>query len=231
MKIPSAEGLKKTLIILCSAALALGILTYLVVFYPAGNYEPANITNDNGTTFGSIPTSTPLAASSSFITLPTSTTGASPGASSTSTSTVTATAPGTYATSYTAPYPINWTESGTTFAVTGATYSDSELTINISIVIGNASTNCVSDDMRLITDEMGTQEAPSSPAGAQFSFPDTGTCVGIPGATYSESLVFPVSPSVPAPYLLTTGGSSNTYFTAATSTSGGVDIALPGTSG
>ncbi|HEX4104036.1 MAG TPA: hypothetical protein VHZ04_00975 [Candidatus Paceibacterota bacterium] len=226
MKAPSAEGLKKTLIILSSAALALGILAYLVVFFPTGGYTPVVVQGDNGTTFASLPTSTLGGASSTFITLPTGT-----ASSSSATSTVTATAPGTYATSYTAPYPVMWNEGGESFAVTGASYAEGELTLTISVQIGSASTDCVPDNMRLIVDESGTQESPSSPAGPNFSFPDTGTCMGTPGATYSESLIFPIAATIPSPFLVTTGGSSNVFFTAATSTTGGVDVALPGTQG
>jgi hypothetical protein len=51
------------------------------------------------------------------------------------------------------------------------------------------------------------------------------------GSTYSEPVTFTIDPSLTAPFLLTTGGASNVFFEVATSTTGGVDIALPSDAG
>jgi hypothetical protein len=114
--------------------------------------------------------------------------------------------------------------------VTGASWNNDQLTIELSIQMG-ASPACIPLNVRLVADESGDLAAPTSPAGSNFIFPDTQTCNGTPGETYSQSVTFAVNPSVVAPFLVTTGGTANMFFNVATSTDGGVDVALPGDNG
>jgi hypothetical protein len=125
---------------------------------------------------------------------------------------------------------VNWQEGNESFSITGASFVEGELTLTLAVEVGS-NPDCVADNMRFIIDETGDQEAASSPAGPNFSFPDTGTCQGTAGSIYSESLIFPVADTIPSPFLLTTGGTSNIFFNVATDTSGGVDVTLPSTSG
>lgn len=228
-RFPRHDRLKTALVVLWAAALALLVLTIIVVFYPPG--AP-----------GAVPS--PIATSS--VNIPSAASGTTSGATSTNgfasttppgigaggagvTSTVVATAPGQFASEYSAPYPVNWQEGGAQFSLTGASLQGSELALTLAIQIGAAPT-CVPADLRLVADEAGTLRAPDAPAGGAFTFPDTQSCNGTPGAVYSASVSFNVG-GIAAPFLLTTGGSANQYFFAATTTAGGVDITLPGTQG
>jgi len=214
------DKLKTTLIILSSVAAGLLVITAVVVFYPAGSYQPV-VEQNNGTTFSNFPTSTA-----------TSTIGASTSTTSTTITaitTITTNVPGVFAANYTAPYPVTWKEDNEQFSLLGASLQSDQLTLTLAIQMGSV-VECVPVNVRLIADESGTQKTPDSPAGGSFTFPDTQSCTGTPGATYSEQLVFTVT-GVPSPYLFTTGGASNTFFNVATDTAGNLDVTLPGTSG
>ncbi len=208
------DRLTTTLIILWVIAIVLGVIALVVVFYPTGSYQPVIVQGPGTTTsFGNLATST---ASSSL--------------SGAATTTPVTLPPGTYQSNYTTPYPVTWTEGHENFSVTGATFANGMLTFSFAIQMGSAS-ECVPLNIRLITDELGTQETPNSPAGSSFTFPDTGTCNGTPAETYSQTVSFLVSPSLASPLLFTTGGTSNVFFSVATNTTNGIDITLPGTSG
>ena len=225
----STDRLNTVLVVLISAALALGILTYFVIFLPSSSYLPVIIKPDQGTTsFGTFATSTPTSslgfsstsiASSVFP-------GGVPIASGTSTP---SNPTGTYSSEYTAPYPVSWSEGNEQFSVIGASLQGNQFTLNLAIQMGNLP-ECVPLNVRLIADEMGTMKTPDSPPNTAFVFPDTQNCDGTPGATYSEPLIFTVDPLAPS-YLFTTGGASNIYFTAATSTGNSIDVSLPSHSG
>ncbi len=219
------DRLKTALIVLTAAALALGILTYFVIFFPSGSYSPVVVRQGPGTTsFGNIPTSTASSslgfssstASSAFPSIPTG-------------GTAETVPPGTYASEYSAPYPVSWDAGHEHFSVTGASLQGNQLILSLAIQMGNVP-ECVPLDLRFVADEAGTMKTPDSPPNGAFTFPDTQTCNGTPGATYSQSLVWTVDPSAPS-YLFTTGGSSNVFFLAATSSPNGISVSLPSHSG
>ena len=203
-----------TFVVLSAAALALVVLAAFIVFYPTGSYQPVVLQN-HGT------------ASSSAIFLSSST------ASSTNATSQVPLPPATsggYSSEYSSPYPIQWSEGGESFSITGGAIQNNQLTLSLAIKMGAVS-ECVPVNVRLIADEFGTLRPPSAPPAGTFTFPDTQSCNGMPGATYSESVVFGLDPLIPAPFLFTTGGASNVFFNVATNTTGGVDVALPSHSG
>lgn len=219
-KLMHGNRLKTILIISWAVALALVVVTVLVVFYPNGGYMPVTVQN-NGATFSNLPSST----ASSFAL-------ASSTASSTPTSTAGTPSPNSaaeFASDYSAPYPVTWKEGNEQFSLIGASLTGNQLTLTLAIQMG-MTPDCVPVNMRIIADESGTLMPPSSPAGTTFIFPDTQTCNGTPGATYSEPVTF-TTDNIQAPYLMTTGGASNIFFNVATNTARGIDVALPGTSG
>lgn len=199
------DWIKTSLIVLSAAALALGILTAFVVFYPTGSYQPVVVQSTGTVSFSNLPSST-----------------ASSTSASSTTPMSTPTVPGGFASNYASPYPVTWIEGHETFSITGASSQGNQLTLSLTIQVGNVS-ECVPINLRLVADEFGTLKAPDSP--------DTQNCNGTPGATYSQSVVFAIDSSTTAPFLFTTGGTSNIFFNVATSTTGGVDIALPSHSG
>lgn len=212
------------LIILSFIAAALGVLAAIIVFYPVGSYQ--EITPQRGPSTSN--TSSFNRTSSTGNAFASSTPGMTTSGAGNPTSTQTNVA-GRFASDYSPPYAINWMDGKEQFAVTGASLRDGELMISLAIQMGNVS-ECVPVNVRLVSDESGTLRAPDAPSGGTFAFPDTQTCNGSPGALYSESLVWKIG-SVASPFLLTTGGASNIFFTVATSSSGGVDITLPSRSG
>jgi len=217
--------MRTALIILWAAAIVLSIVAFIVVFYPSGSYQPVVEEGPGTVSFSNLPTSTPT---SSLANAASGT--ALSGAAAASSSSLSSLPIGTFGSNYTSPYPITWNDGGASFAVTGAVWNGNQLALSLSIQMG-PSPACVPIDLRLVANESGALQAPSSPAGPNFIFPDTQTCNGSPEATYSQTVTFTIDPSIPWPLLLTTGGAANTFFNIATSTSGGVDIALPGNSG
>ncbi len=221
------DRIRTALILLSLIAAALGVLTAVVVFYPVGSYQaiapqmPSTTTSTDFGTGSSVGSATASSTQNAFA-ISTSGTGTLSGGGGTGAS-------GQFGSEFSPPYPVTWTEGKEQFAVIGASFRDGELALSLSIQMGNDS-ECVPVNVRLVVDEAGTLRAPESPAGAMFAFPDTQTCNGTPGALYSESLVWKIG-SMPSPYLLTTGGTSNIFFSVATSSAGGVDVALPSRSG
>lgn len=208
--------MKLTLIILASTAVVLGIIAFFVVFYSGGTY--AVVSNVNGT-------SSSPSASSTLLVLPS--------ASSTPTSTASSTygntsgTSGPFATNYSIP-PITWTEGGEEMGVTGASFDGvNQLTLRLEIAMGS-STECVPVNLRMLTDEQGDLATPET---TQFTFPETGSCQGAPGATYNNvPVIFTVDPNK-FPLFLTTGGISNLFFNVATTSYGGVNIVVPSHAG
>jgi hypothetical protein len=83
---------------------------------------------------------------------------------------------------------------------------------------------CVPLNIKIVTDENGDMAPPVSP---QFNFPDSGTCTGTAGETYTDQqVVFSVDPTA-LPLILNTGGVSNILFEVDTTPEGGLTIELP----
>ena len=80
-------------------------------------------------------------------------------------------------------------------------------------------------NVRLIADEQGDLSPPITP---QFTFPDTGTCNGTPGETYSaQPVVFTLSDPDAFPIVLTTGGTANVLFEVVQNPDGSLSVELP----
>ena len=214
-------NLKNLLISLSITASVLGLITFYVVFYGNTGTYVVNSGNSSNTVFSSSTDINAFATSTVSSTLSL----ASSSASSSSSSDGGAGAQG-YASNYATP-PINWSEGNESFAVTNATLSGSQLTLQIQITMGNVA-GCVPLNLRVITNENGDTAAPVTP---QFTFPDSGTCAGTPGETYTDQqVVFSVDPAV-LPIILTTGGTSDILFEVNTTKTGGLTIQLPPNAG
>lgn len=201
--------MKTALIFLWTLAIVLGIFTYFAVFGGAPGTYSVN----------PLPTSTNLATSTMLI-LPSSTASSSLGANGSTAN------PNFYGSAFTTP-PVTWSESGATLGITGASFENNQLTLTLTVQMAG-SPSCVPLNIRLVADESGNLQSPNTPS---FSFPDSGNCNGAPGETYqNQSVVFMVTPDK-FPLLLTTGGSANVFFEVATTTSNGLQITLPSTSG
>jgi hypothetical protein len=109
-------------------------------------------------------------------------------------------------------------------SIVGAALSGSQLTLNIQVVMGSVA-ECVPLDLRLIADENGDLSPPITP---QFTFPDTGTCNGTPGETYSaQPIVFTLANPGTFPIILTTGGMANILFEVTQNPDGSLIVQLP----
>jgi hypothetical protein len=99
----------------------------------------------------------------------------------------------------------------------------------VNVMVGSIP-QCVPINVRLISDEQGDMVTPTSPT--QTNFPlITSTCEGTPNTLYpGQPLTFTVDPAN-MPFLFLTGGTSNIYFEVTTTTSGGLDVAIPQQSG
>jgi len=200
--------LKNVLITLASVAVVLGGISFYVVFYGSGGTYV--VTSPLGSSTGGSPSSTAFAFSSST-------------ASSTASSSLTTGSSSTIITQSGA-VPITWQEGNETMSITGASLSGTQLTLNVQVQMGSVS-ECVPMNLRLVTDENGDLAAPLTP---QFSFPDSGTCSGTPGETYSDQqVVFTVADPTAFPFILTSGGTANLIFEVNTDSSGNLSVELP----
>lgn len=209
-------NLKNLLITLSSIAGVLGLITFYVVFYAnTGTY----VVNSDGSSSAVFSTSTiDLSSSTTSSTLSL----ASSSASSSNDGAGTSTSSAQFSSNYSTP-PISWTQGNEAMYVTNATLSGTQLTLQLQITMGTVA-ECVPLNLKIITDESGNLASPVTP---QFTFPDSGTCAGTPGETYSgQQVVFSVDPTV-LPLILTTGGSSNVLFEINTTQNGGLTIQLP----
>lgn len=203
--------MKTALIFLWTLAIVLGIFTYFAVFGGSPGTYAVN----------PLPTSTNLATSTTLI-LPSSTATSSLGANGSTSSTN----PNFYGTAFTTP-PVTWSESGATLAITGASFENNQMTFTLTVQM-DGSPSCIPMNMRLVIDESGDLQSPETPS---FTFSDSGNCNGAPGETYqNQSVAFTVDPNK-FPLLFTSGGSANIFFEIATTTSNGLQISLPATSG
>jgi hypothetical protein len=222
-------SLKKILLIIVVADLVLATIAYFVVFYNTpGTYEVAtspipttstilsssSIALASGTASSSIPTSTATIGSASSSTGATGTSSGNPSQS-------------VYATAYAFPYPLNWSEGDASISIMGAALQGNQLTLELAVAIGN-SMQCVPLNVKMLIDEQGDLASPITP---QFTFPETNSCEGAPGATYTDQqAIFNVDLTA-FPLFFTTGGASNIFFQVATTTDGGVSVTTQNTSG
>jgi len=204
-------GLNIILGVLACAAVGLGVAAYFLIF--AGGTQIIQPNN---------PAPTPTSSVATFI-FPSSTLSAANNNASGSP------AFGTFASTFSAPYPVAWSEGQSRFAISGATLTGSSLTLTVNVTTGDLP-QCVPIDIRLVSDEQGDMAAPTSPSSMNFPLSAT-TCEGTPNTFYAnQPLTFTVDPAT-APFLLMTGGASNVYFEVSTTTAGGVDVAFPQQSG
>jgi hypothetical protein len=222
--------MKKALIILTSIAVVLGIITFFVVFYGGGTYVVNSpLPSDSTYSSSTIPSSTIMALGSS--TASSTASGTLALASSTGSSTISAAGgnnddPQEYATDFTES-PVAWAEGNETISITGATLTGSQITLKLSVAMGDVP-ECVPLNVRFVADENGDLTAPLN---SQFTFPESGTCEGAPGATYGDQeIVFTVD-TTNMPLVFTSGGSSNVYFEIATSSPSGITVSLPPSAG
>lgn len=207
-------NLKIILITLSCIALAFFIVTFYVVFYSgSGTYV---VSSDTGPDAGIFSTSTGGAgvsttASSTASSSPALASSSSPGGGASSTESGGGT-------------QITWTQGSETMTITGAMVSGSQLTLGVQVAMGSAS-ECVPLNLRMIADEQGDLAPPIT---QQFTFPDTGTCTGTAGETYSaQPVVFTLPTPTTFPLILTTGGTANILFEVVQSPDGSVSVQLP----
>jgi len=209
--------MKKALITLSIIAGILAVITFFVVFYGgSGSY----VVTSNGT---------PNASTTNVFSLPTTTPSSTTSTAFEATSTATSTAiSGTpdYTATYSSPV-ITWNEGRETVGIMGASLAGNQLTLTLQVAMGPAA-ECVPLNLRLVANESGLLAPPTTP---QFTFPESGSCEGAPGATYNDQAVtFTADPSL-FPVFITTGGTSNVYFQVSTTTNNGIQIMLPSTQG
>jgi hypothetical protein len=208
-------NLKTTLITLSCIAGLLIIITFYVVFYSGGGtyVVSSNLGSDAGIFSASTTTPAGGAASST----PSSTFALASSSDDSNTSSSLATTPPGAAT-------ITWTQGNETLSVANASISGSQLTLGVQVTMDSVS-ECVPLTLRLIADEQGDL---SPPITSQFTFPDTGTCNGTPGETYSaQPIVFTLPNPGTFPIVLTTGGTANVLFEVVQNADGGLSVQLP----
>lgn len=213
-------NLKNVLITLSIVAGVLVLITFYVVFYSGGGtYVVSSTTGPDAEIFS---TSTPQPASSTASsTIPSSTLAFASSSTDSATTTVSSSSSsetGTLAA------PITWTQGNEAMSITGASISGSQLTLDVQVAMGPVA-ECVPLTMRMIADEEGDLSPPITP---QFTFPDTGTCNGTPGETYSaQAVVFTLSTPATFPIVLTTGGTANILFEVDQNSDGSLTVELP----
>jgi hypothetical protein len=205
--------LKTILIFLSSLAVILLIFAYFAVFGPlTGSYQVSGSgTATNTTNIISLTTPSSTATGTPFENVP------SEVGSSTAT---------TFTSSF-PKSPLTWPEGQSKISITGASLEDTQLSFTLAVQTG-AAPECVPLNLRLVADEAGDLDPPTP---ASFTFPDTGNCNGTPNQTYTnQTATFTVDPTM-LPLLFTTGGASNIFFEIATTTTDGLEVDFPGTSG
>jgi hypothetical protein len=208
-------NLKTTLITLSCIAGLLIVITFYVVFYGSGGtyVVSSNLGSDAGifaTSTSSAGTQAASSTTSSTLAL------ASSSASSTAASSLSSAASG--------GSPITWTQGKETLSVINASISGSQLTLGVQVTMDSVA-ECVPLTLRMIADEQGDL---SPPITSQFTFPDTGTCNGTPGETYSaQPIVFTLNDPTTFPIILTTGGTANVLFELIQNPDGSVSVQLP----
>jgi hypothetical protein len=205
-------NLKTILITLSCVAGLLIVITFYVVFYGSGGTYV--ISSNLGPDAGIFATSTGAQAGGAASSTTSSTLALASSSDSSSTSS-SLTAAGS---------PITWTQGNETLSVVNASISGSQLTLGVQVTMDSVA-ECVPLTLRMIADEQGDL---SPPITSQFTFPDTGTCTGTPGETYSaQPIVFTLNDPSTFPVLLTTGGTANTLFEIAQNSDGSLSVQLP----
>ncbi len=217
-------NLKTLLITLSIIAVILVAITFYVVFVSGGGtYVVSSVSGPNADIFGAgnggaaaaTSTASSTASSSSAFASSSAETG---GASSTASSSE----------SEPAATPVTWTQGNEAMTITAASLSGSQLTLGVQVAMGSVS-ECVPLTLRLIADEQGDL---SPPITQQFTFPDTGTCTGTAGETYSaQPVVFTLADPGVFPVLFTTGGTANVLFEVVQNPDGTLSVQLPPSSG
>ncbi len=208
-------NLKNILIVLSTIAVILGIAAVFVVFYNPAISTISGTTTSSTSLFSLMRNSTGTIPAISSISIPNTSSSTNGQANSSQ-----------FASSYSSPYPLQWTEGQSTLVITGAAIQGNQLVLAVAVQIGT-DPECIPMNMRLVTDESGNTE---SPIQQQFLFPDTNSCNGTPNMMYSAQAVsFSLGQNINTPFLLTTGGDSNIFFEVATTTDGGISIAIPAT--
>jgi hypothetical protein len=207
-------NLKTTLITLSCVAGLLIVITFYVVFYGSGGtYVVSSFGSDAGIFATSTSDGAQAASSTASSTLALASSSASSTGSSSFSSGVASDGSS-----------VTWAQGNETLSVINASISGSQLTLGVQATMGSTG-ECVPLTMRLIADEQGDL---SPPITSQFTFPDTGTCNGTPGETYSaQPIVFTLNDPTAFPIILTTGGTANTLFEVAQNPDGSLSVQLP----
>ena len=220
--------MKFTLITLVSVAAVLGIITYFALFSGPQIIQPnqasqnSQVAQTSTQATGSVRST---ATSSAFLT--------GDGLNGNGTNSTSTSDTSSYQTTFSAPYPITWSEGQPQLAIMAAVLQTDQLILSVNIQMGPAA-QCVPVNLRLITDEQGDMQAPSAPAAPNFPLAADGTCQGDAETAYSESVSFTVPSGAAAngsdaggPWLFSTGDPANGFFEVATTTAGGLQITVP----
>jgi hypothetical protein len=214
-------NLKNVLITLSIVAVILVAITFYVVFY--GNSGTYVVSSDLGPNADIFSTSTTNVINTSTLAIATGTTSSAASSSLAVASDTTATS-----SIETGAVPITWTQGNETLSITNAAISGPQLTLGVQVAMGPVS-ECVPLNLRMIADEQGDLSPPITP---QFNFPDSGTCNGTPGETYSaQPIVFTLANPGVFPVILTTGGTANILFEVDQNPDGSLTVQLPPSSG
>jgi hypothetical protein len=205
-------NLKTILITFSCIAGLLIVITFYVIFYGGGGTYV--VSSDLGSDAGIFATSTATQAGGTASSTTSSTLAlASSSASSTTSSSLSS-----------AESPIAWTQGNETLSVINASVSGSQLTLGVQVTMDSVA-ECVPLTLRMIADEQGDL---SPPITSQFTFPDTGTCNGTPGETYSaQPIVFTLNDPTTFPIILTTGGTANALFEVIQNPDDSLSVQLP----
>jgi hypothetical protein len=209
--------MKTTLIFLGSLAVVLGIFAYFAVFgAPTGTY----------TVTSSGATGTPISDSSSTFATSSISVASSTGIAGATNTTTASGTPTAYGNSFAAS-PFSWSEASSEIYITAASLEGSQLTFTFSVQMG-AAPQCIPLNLRLVADEEGDLDPPNP---ISFTFPDSDNCNGSANELYqNQTTTFTVDPTA-LPLLFTTNPTSGTFFEVSTTTSDGLQITIPGTSG
>lgn len=208
-------SLKSTLIVSASTALVLGVITYFVVFGGPQDIQPAkNASSSTGTPAFTFPSST--------------TPGTIAGTDETTSGTVASNMPTSFQSTF-ASTSVAWNEGQPTFAIKGGTLQNNQLALAVTVQTGNIP-QCVPINLRIVSDEQGDMQAPVSPSSQNFPLGQNGDCEGTANTSYDQSLIFNIG-GLNAPYIFTTGGTSNIYFEIIPMSDGSLELSIPQQSG
>jgi hypothetical protein len=205
-------NLKTILITLSCIAGLLIVITFYVVFYGGGGTYV--VSSNLGPDAGIFATSTATQAGGAASSTTSSTLALAPSSASSATS----------SSLTSAESPITWKQGNETLSVINTSVSGSQLTLGVQVTMDSVA-ECVPLTLRMIADEQGDL---SPPITSQFTFPDTGTCNGTPGETYSaQPIVFTLNDPTTFPIILTTGGTANVLFEVTQNPDGSLSVQLP----